>query len=132
MVFFTFNKLPDPIKEELWRTDIYPRRLLVEVARQKSRAMMLFLFNQIKNNKLNSEQVREMTRTPKNDAPGMEHNLPFDEYSCGGRKIHCADVREIVTVYPNVAFHRQVNMLPKLYNCGFFINLVRHMGIHVK
>jgi hypothetical protein len=68
-------KLPDPIKEELWRTDTYPRRLLVEVAKQESHGMMLFLFNQIKNNKLNSGQVREITRRPKNGASGMEHNV---------------------------------------------------------
>jgi len=32
----------------------------------------------------------------------------------------------------NVAFHRQVNMLPKLYNCCSFINVMGNMGIHLK
>lgn len=58
----SLNKLPDQIKNECRRADNYPRRLLVEVAKQKTPEDMLSLFNQIKNNNLKSTKVREITR----------------------------------------------------------------------
>lgn len=58
----SLNKLPDQIKEECRRADNYPRRLLVEVAKQKTSQDMLSLFSQIKEGKLKSSQVREITR----------------------------------------------------------------------
>lgn len=58
----SLNKLPDQIKNECRRADNYPRRLLVEVAKQKTLEDMFSLFNQIKNNELKSAQVREITR----------------------------------------------------------------------
>ncbi len=76
----SLNKLPDMIKEELWRTDHYPRRLLVEIAKQESPESMLSLFNQAKNNKLKSGQVREISRSSRNDAPGKKHNLLREIY----------------------------------------------------
>lgn len=61
----SLNKLPDEIKEECRRADIYPRRLLVEVAKQKTPEKMISLFNQIKTGSLKSDQVREITRKRK-------------------------------------------------------------------
>jgi len=37
-----------------------------------------------------------------------------------------------VQVYLNVAFNRQVSVLPKLYNCGFFISLIGNMRFHLR
>ncbi len=58
----SLNKLPERIKDECRRADIHPRRLLIEIAKQKDSEEMLLLFKQIKTNKLKSEQVREKTR----------------------------------------------------------------------
>lgn len=71
----SLNKLPDVIKDELWRNDIYPRRLLVEIAKQESREVMLSLFSQVKNNHLKSGQVREITRRSQAGLPSMKHNI---------------------------------------------------------
>lgn len=60
----SLNKLPEPIKEQCRRADNYPRRLLVEIAKQKTEEAMLSLFNQVKNDGLKSTQVRTITRGP--------------------------------------------------------------------
>src|SRR5574340_571949 len=64
----SLNKLPDQIKDACRRADNYPRRLLVEVAKQKTPEDMLSLFNQIKEGNLKSSQVREITRK-RSDTP---------------------------------------------------------------
>jgi ParB family transcriptional regulator, chromosome partitioning protein len=58
----SLNKLPEQIKEECRRADVYPRRLLVEVAKQESSQKMLSLFDRIKAANLKSGEVREITR----------------------------------------------------------------------
>lgn len=58
----SLNKLPEQIKEECRRADNFPRRLLVEVAKQKTSEEMIDLFTKIKENNLKSGQVREITR----------------------------------------------------------------------
>ena len=64
----SLNKLPEPIKAECRELDTYPRRLLLEVSKQKSKKEMTSLFNKIKNKNLNSDTVRSITRT-KTEAP---------------------------------------------------------------
>lgn len=59
----TLNKLPEEIKEECRRADNYPRRLLVEIAKQDSKDKMLTLFARVKEGNLKSNEVREITRT---------------------------------------------------------------------
>ena len=58
----SLNKLPDEIKEECRRADTYPRRLLVEIAKQKTPKAMAALFTQVKKANLKSDQVRQITR----------------------------------------------------------------------
>jgi ParB family chromosome partitioning protein len=62
----SLNKLPEQVKEECRRADNYPRRLLVEVAKQENPGEMLTLFERIKAANLKSGEVREITRK-KND-----------------------------------------------------------------
>ena len=57
------NKLPEEIKEECRRADNYPRRLLVEIAKQDTPAKMISLFARVKEGNLKSDQVREINRT---------------------------------------------------------------------
>jgi len=57
----SLNKLPDKIKDEYRRADI-PRRLLVEIAKQKSPEVMASLFKRVKEGNLKSDQVREISR----------------------------------------------------------------------
>jgi ParB family transcriptional regulator, chromosome partitioning protein len=59
----SLNKLPEAIKDECRRADIYPRRLLIEIAKQKTAKAMNSLFNRIKEGSLKSEQVRDITRS---------------------------------------------------------------------
>ena len=63
----SLNRLPDTIKEEVRRAEPqeaekYPRRLLVEIAKQETPEAMINLFNQTKEGKLKSEQVRDIAR----------------------------------------------------------------------
>ena len=58
------NRLPEEVKEECRRADIYPRRLLVEIAKQKTTKGMVALFNRAKEGNLKSDQVRKMARKP--------------------------------------------------------------------
>lgn len=55
-------RLPEAIKEECRRADSYPRRLLVEIAKQPTQEAMLALFSKVKEGRLKSEGVREITR----------------------------------------------------------------------
>jgi ParB family chromosome partitioning protein len=58
----SLTRLPDAIKEECRRADIYPRRLLVEIAKQDSPKAMLALFKRVKESGLKSDQVRDIAR----------------------------------------------------------------------
>ena len=58
----SLNKLPEEIKEECRRTDIHPRRLLIEIAKQKTPEAMLSLFRTVKEGNLKSDQVRDVIR----------------------------------------------------------------------
>jgi len=61
----SLNKLPDKIKDECRRADNFPRRLLVEIAKQDSSEKMLELFSTIKENDLTSTDVRKISRKKK-------------------------------------------------------------------
>lgn len=58
----SLNRLPPAIKEEVRRAELYPRRLLVEIAKQDSEEKMVALFQQVKAAGLKSDQVRQLTR----------------------------------------------------------------------
>jgi len=58
----SLNRLPDVIKDEVRRAEQYPRRLLVEIAKQKTPEAMIKLFNQAKEGNLKSEAVRDIAR----------------------------------------------------------------------
>jgi ParB family chromosome partitioning protein len=67
-------KLPEAIKEECRRADHYPRRLLVEIAKQASPAGMVALFEQVKQRNLKSDGLRKITRAgrPGSRRPGLQ------------------------------------------------------------
>lgn len=58
----SLNRLPETIKDECRRADTYPRRLLVEIAKQDTPEKMIILFKRIKEGDLKSHQVRDITR----------------------------------------------------------------------
>jgi ParB family chromosome partitioning protein len=58
----TLNRLPQEIKSQCLGPNTYPKRLLIEVARQKTPEAMHSLFNQIKQLGLKSDQVKAMVR----------------------------------------------------------------------
>jgi ParB family chromosome partitioning protein len=64
----SLNKLPEAIREECRRADNYPRRLLVEIAKQKTPEAMIDLFNQVKEGQLKSEDVRQISRKTRKEA----------------------------------------------------------------
>ena len=55
-------RLPEEIKEASRHEEGFPRRLLTEVAKQDTPEKMIELFEQVKEYKLKSDQVREVTR----------------------------------------------------------------------
>ena len=58
----SLNKLPEPIKEEVRNAEIFSRRTLIEIAKQKTPESMTQLFNKIKKDNLKSDSVRDLTR----------------------------------------------------------------------
>jgi ParB family chromosome partitioning protein len=64
----SLNNLPDEIKKECQNTDIYPKRQLIQVARQKTPKAMLALFEKVKAANLERGQVKDnkkrKVRTP--------------------------------------------------------------------
>jgi ParB family chromosome partitioning protein len=58
----SLNRLPDEIKNEVRRAEQYPRRLLVEIAKQDTKKAMIDLFKRVKDGNLKSEDVRDIAR----------------------------------------------------------------------
>jgi ParB family chromosome partitioning protein len=56
------NCLPETIKNECRQSDKYPRRLLVEIAKQNTQEAMINLFNQVKQASLKGNEVRIIAR----------------------------------------------------------------------
>ncbi|MFA5261456.1 MAG: ParB/RepB/Spo0J family partition protein [Candidatus Omnitrophota bacterium] len=78
----SLNRLPEEIKDECRRADV-SRRILIEVAKQKTPEEMENLYERIKTGNLTSEKVRKITRksedikrrTPAGIAIEKTHNL---------------------------------------------------------
>jgi ParB family chromosome partitioning protein len=63
----SLSRLPEKVKDEVRRAELnhqYPRRLLVEVAKQKTPDKMQSLFDKIKSDDLKSDQIRGITKNP--------------------------------------------------------------------
>jgi ParB family chromosome partitioning protein len=56
------NRLPETIKNECRQNDKYPRRLLVEIAKQDTQEAMISLFNQVKQDPLKGDEARIIVR----------------------------------------------------------------------
>lgn len=61
----SLNRLPNSIKNEVRRAELFPRRLLVQIAKQNTIEAQLSLFKKIRENNLSSTQVREIARKRK-------------------------------------------------------------------
>jgi len=75
----TLNALPEEIKEECRGTNQYPRRLLLEIAKQKDKRKMLALFNRVKKSTLTSDEVREITRSQVNVTRRKQETLVMEK-----------------------------------------------------
>jgi len=67
----SLNKLPEEIKKDCRRADI-PKRVLVEIAKQKTPEAMMELFKKAKNGNLKSDNMRKLSRNgeePKRRTP---------------------------------------------------------------
>lgn len=88
----SLNRLPEEIKEECRRADVYPRRLLVEVAKQDSVDRMRTLFKKIKAGSLSSTQVREITRKKAEKAPPTPASLALQKISALHKCLRALDL----------------------------------------
>ncbi|OQY59656.1 MAG: hypothetical protein B6245_05635 [Desulfobacteraceae bacterium 4572_88] len=61
----SLNRLPDAIKDEVRRVEHYPKRMLIEVVKQKSPDKMLTLFRRIKAADMTSDEVKSITKKEK-------------------------------------------------------------------
>jgi ParB family chromosome partitioning protein len=61
----SLNRLPDEIKDEVRRVEYYPKRMLIEVVKQKTPDRMLTLFKRIKEADMTSDEVKQITRKEK-------------------------------------------------------------------
>jgi ParB family chromosome partitioning protein len=64
-------RLPEEIREECRRADSYPRRLLVEIAKLPTQEEMIRLFTRVRDGRLKSEGVRDITRAREVNTPGQ-------------------------------------------------------------
>jgi len=60
------NRLPETIKNECRQNDKYPRRFLVEIAKQDTQEAMISLFNRVKRYPLKGDEVRIIAREQAN------------------------------------------------------------------
>lgn len=58
----SLNRFPEAVKNEVRRAERYSRRVLVEVAKQKTPEEMMALLHRVKEGNLKSTQVREIAR----------------------------------------------------------------------
>ena len=58
------NKLPDQVKDECRTSDI-PKSVLMEITKQETDEDMIALFEQVKDGRLRTRQVRKITRSPR-------------------------------------------------------------------
>jgi len=65
----SLNRLPEEIKDECRRADKYPRRFLVEIAKQENAQTMHSLFDRVKDKELTSDDLRKITRIPAERKP---------------------------------------------------------------
>lgn len=77
----SLNRLPDSIKEEVRRAELYPRRLLIEIAKQGTQEKMIALFATVKAGNMKSTQVREITRQPRADKQRTPAAVAIDKVS---------------------------------------------------
>ena len=75
----SLNLLPEEIKEECRGINQYPRRLLLEIAKQKDKRKMIAIFNKVKQSTLTSEEVREITRNQVRGARRNEEHLVIEK-----------------------------------------------------
>jgi ParB family chromosome partitioning protein len=71
----SLNKLPEEIKTECRRADIFPRGLLVEISKLDSPKKMLRLFEKVKRENLKSDQVRDLARNKRKRRSSAEMGL---------------------------------------------------------
>jgi ParB family chromosome partitioning protein len=60
----SLNRLSETIKGEIRASNLYSKKLLVEIAKQKTPEKMEALFNQVKTENIKSHQVRNLSRKP--------------------------------------------------------------------
>jgi ParB family transcriptional regulator, chromosome partitioning protein len=60
----SLNKLPEDLKEQVRRAE-HPKRLLLEVSKQETHEAMRTLFEKIQSNNLKSDEVRDISREPR-------------------------------------------------------------------
>lgn len=62
----SLNRLSETIKGEIRSSNLYSKKLLIEIAKQKTPEKMETLFNQVKTENIKSHQVRTLSRKPSN------------------------------------------------------------------
>jgi ParB family chromosome partitioning protein len=91
----SLSRLPNAIKNEVRRAELFPRRLLVEIAKQNTEEKMTALFARIKENNLKSSAVREITR-PKNTEPKKTSaELAVSKASALNKHLGMLDIKNI-------------------------------------
>jgi ParB family chromosome partitioning protein len=91
----SLSRLPNAIKNEVRRAELFPRRLLVEIAKQNTEEKMTALFARIKENNLKSSAVREITR-PKNTEPKKTSTeLAVSKASALNKHLGMLDIKNI-------------------------------------
>lgn len=86
-------RLPDEIKEESRKAEGFPRRLLTEVAKQETPEEMINLFEQIKEQNLKSDQVREVTRKRNTGLKKKPAEIIIAKISSLNKQLETFDIR---------------------------------------
>ena len=60
----SLNRLPETIKKEIRSSNLYSKKLLIEIAKQETPKKMEALFGRVKTENIKSYQVRDLSRKP--------------------------------------------------------------------
>lgn len=71
----SLNRLPGIIKEQVRRAEHYPKRVLVEIAKQPSETAMVSVFKELQEGRVKSSEIRSVTRGAQASEPSPAQAL---------------------------------------------------------
>jgi len=91
----SLNRLTKTIKDEIRSSNLYSRKLLVEIAKQETPEKMEALFSRVKSEDIKSHQVRDITRKPSKKKQRSQAILTLEKIKTLNKQIHNLNIDDI-------------------------------------